>query len=132
MIPGRRCAAVLGAVLVAGLASRRVHTLPGFVIEHTGDVLWSTAVVLALALVRPVWSSLRLCATGLGLSVAVELSQLWQPDWLVRLRGNEVAALFLGRGFRWDDFVHYAAGVAVAFLIVDSLRRPLVEPARAR
>lgn len=121
-----RCAVVLGIVLLVGLASRRVDSLPGFVIAHTGDVLWATAVVLALAFIRPAWSPYRLCGAGFGLAVAIELSQLWRPRWLVDLRDNDIAALVLGRGFVWDDFLRYALGVAVAFLLLDALRRPMV------
>jgi uncharacterized protein DUF2809 len=121
-----RSAAVLGIVLLAGLGSRRVDSLPGFVITHAGDVLWATAVVLTLALVRPAWSPYRLCATGFGLAVAIEFSQLWGPRWLVDLRDNEVAALVLGKGFVWGDLLRYALGIAVAFLLLDALRRPQV------
>ena len=113
--------AALTVVLVAGLASRRVDSLPGFVIEHTGDVLWATAVVLALAVVWPRWSLYRLCGVGFGFAVVIELSQLWRPEWLVNLRANELAALVLGKGFLWDDFVHYALGVAVAFVALQML-----------
>jgi uncharacterized protein DUF2809 len=99
---------------------------PGLVITHAGDVLWATAVVLAVAFVRPAWSPYRLCAVGLGLAITIEFSQLWRPRWLEELRDNEVAALVLGKGFVWGDLLRYTLGIAVAFLLLDALRRPRV------
>ena len=92
----RRIAVALAVVLVAGLASRRVDSLPGFLIDHAGDALWTTAVVLAIAFVFRTDARTSAIA-GYGASVLVELSQLWQPAWLEDLRDNDLIALALGR-----------------------------------
>ncbi len=117
-----RIAAVLAAVLVAGLASRRIDSLPDVVADHAGDTLWATAVVLGLAFVWPDRPSRVLAAAGLAIAIAVELSQLWTPEWLEDLRENDLAALVLGRGWLWGDLVRYAVGAAFGWLLLDRLR----------
>ena len=112
-------------MIVAGLASRRVDSLPGFVTEHAGDTLWATAAVLALALV---WQAPapRVALAGFAIAVLVELSQLWKPAWLEDLRQNDLVALAIGRGWVWGDLIRYAVGAAVGYgllRLVDPDRR---------
>ena len=110
----RRFAGALGLVVVAGLASRRVDALPGFVVEHAGDTLWTTAAVLAIALAFG--TSARTSAiAGYGTSLLVELSQLWQPAWLEELRDNDLVALAIGRGWVWGDLVRYGVGAVLGY-----------------
>lgn len=118
MKPRRRVAALLGVVLIAGLASRRIEALPALVADHAGDTLWATAVVLALALLWPGRPLMTLALGGLAIAVAVELSQLWTPGWLEDLRDNDLAALVLGRGFLWGDLVRYAVGCVFAVFLL--------------
>ncbi|MEM7141856.1 MAG: DUF2809 domain-containing protein [Actinomycetota bacterium] len=115
-----RTAAALAVVLAAGLASRRVEGVPSIVEDHAGDALWATAVVLGLAIVRAAPAAL-LAAGGLGIAVAVELTQLWTPSWLEDLRENDLAALVLGRGWLWGDLVRYAVGAALGYLLLRAL-----------
>ena len=107
MTPRARTVAALAVVLAAGLGSRRIDSLPDLVEDHAGDALWATAVVLALSIL---WSRLRAheaALVGFGIAVVVEVSQLWKPGWLVDLRDNDLAALFLGRGFLWTNLPRY-------------------------
>ncbi|MEM9467835.1 MAG: DUF2809 domain-containing protein [Actinomycetota bacterium] len=113
----RRIAVALAVVLVAGVASRRVDSLPGFVIDHAGDALWTTAVVLAIAFVFRTDARASALA-GYGISVVVELSQLWKPGWLDDLRDNDLVALAIGRGWVWSDLVRYAVGALIGFWLV--------------
>ena len=118
----RRIAVALAVVLVAGLASRRVESLPGFVIDHAGDALWTTAVVLAVAFVFRADARTSAIA-GYGVSVLVELSQLWQPAWLEDLRDNDLIALAIGRGWVWGDLVRYAVGAVLGYGLVRLIDR---------
>lgn len=115
--PRRRIvlAAVLGIVIVLGLASRKFgHQLPAFLAAHAGDALWTVAVYLALAIVFPRWQPLRLGLAALAVSFAVETSQLLRVEWLDQLRRTLPGRLLLGSGFLWIDLVRYAAGAAIA------------------
>jgi len=119
---GRTVAALL-AVLAAGLLSRR-DAVPDVVEDHAGDALWATAVVLGLALLWPRRPAHMLATAGFVIAVAVELSQLWAPLWLVEFRAHDPVALVLGRGFRWADLLRYAAGCLLGFALLKRVVRP--------
>ena len=109
--------ALLVLVVVLGLASRRLpEWLPLFVSEHAGDVLWTVAAYLTLAFIFPHWSPWRLGLIAFGISVAVELSQLVDVDWLKAIRETTPGRLLLGAGFVWIDLVRYLTGAVLATL----------------
>lgn len=118
-------AAILVGTIAAGLSSRAYpEILPAFVARHAGDALWAAMVFWILALIRPAERTRTLALTALAISVAVELSQLYQAAWIERLRATRLGAATLGHGFLWADLPRYAAGIVLAILI-DLAARPL-------
>lgn len=106
---------VLAAVIGFGLASRALgDALPAVVAANAGDALWTAAVYLSLALLFPKARPLRLGGAALGISVAVELSQLVDLAWLNAARATLPGRLLLGAGFLWADLARYLAGAVVA------------------
>lgn len=102
-------------VISLGLASRSLDNwLPDVVVANAGDFLWTIAAYLAIAVARPSWPPLRLGLTAFAISLAVELSQLSQADWLVALRHTLPGRLLLGSGFVAVDLVRYFAGACTA------------------
>lgn len=121
----------LAVTIALGLASRKFgSSLPTFIADNAGDALWTVAAFFGLAIAFPSWPSLKLGTYALGISFAVELSQLIDAEWLNGLRRNQIARLFLGRGFVWLDFVRYLAGAAVA-IAIDRLIRFRRSPSQA-
>lgn len=119
MIPRRWCALALALTLVIGPLPREFPgLLPEVVVDHAGDVLWATAVLLGFALLWPRWPVPRLAAVAGLIALAVELQQLYQPQWLVDFRSRRLPGLVLGRGFLWADLVAYALGVGLGVVIV--------------
>ncbi|WP_257451754.1 ribosomal maturation YjgA family protein [Archangium lipolyticum] len=118
-------------VIALGLGSRSALAavyLPPFLRAYTGDTLWATMVYLCLVFARPRIPVRRAAAWALGISVLVELSQLFHTPWLDALRANRFGALLLGRGFVGSDLLCYAAGAALAAgvdLLWARWRRPL-------
>jgi len=107
-------ALLLLLVVVAGLASRRFRAdLPPWVGEYAGDALWALAVFVLLGLVFPRMTTGRAALIAGGVSLAVELSQLYQAPWLNAVRATTSGALLLGHGFLWTDLPSYAAGVTI-------------------
>lgn len=113
----RTAAALLLALTIAlGLASRSGDArVPAFLAEHSGDALWTVAVHLSLAIALPRARAGALAAAALGISWAVELSQLSDAGWLVELRSRRFGRLLLGAGWQWLDLLRYAAGAALAW-----------------
>ena len=103
----------LALVIFAGLSSRShlVRVFPDFVGTYAGDTLWALAAFLTLGIVFPVHPTRIIAATAIGISFGVECSQLYQADWINRIRSTLPGALLLGSGFLWSDFACYTAGV---------------------
>ena len=99
-------------VIAAGLASRSslVSYLPSFLAEYAGDTLWALTVFLVLGLIFPGVRTGLAALLTIALSFGVELSQLYQAQWINTIRNTRIGAVALGAGFVWSDFVCYTAG----------------------
>lgn len=111
--------ALLVLTVSAGLVSRsdRASFLPEFITLYAGDVLWASAIYIMLALARPSAQPLELLLGTLLLAAFVEVSQLYQAEWINRLRHTFPLGLILGYGFRWSDMLCYLAGGLTAFSV---------------
>ena len=117
-------ARLLLMTIVLGLGSRRFGgMLPEVIARYAGDVLWATMVFWICALISPRAHTMRLASVAIGVSVAVEMSQLYRAPWLDALRANPIGALALGQGFLWSDLVCYAVGVTLGLGVDLLLRR---------
>jgi hypothetical protein len=47
----------------------------------------------------------------------IEGLQLYQGEWIVRLRQTFAGQMLLGHGFLWSDLLCYAAGVLIGCLL---------------
>lgn len=110
-------ALALAVTVTLGLLSRR-HPLPGVLAEYTGDALYALAATWCCAIVAANGRAAMLALAGFSLSAAVELSQLLQFEWLLRVRGTRVGGLVLGHGFKWPDFLAYLVGAAVGWALL--------------
>ena len=107
--------ALLAITIVAGLASRRPSSgAPPIVAAYAGDTLWATAAFWTAALLVPRARRAWLAASALGVSVTVELSQLYHAPWIDAVRATRAGGLLLGYTFLWSDLACYAVGVALA------------------
>ncbi|WP_404330387.1 DUF2809 domain-containing protein [Mesobacillus maritimus] len=110
-------AAVVLSILL-GLASRRYgEFLPVFVADNAGDMLWAMMVYFGLRFLlvhkRPthsIWLSIIFC-------YGIELSQLYQAEWINFIRSTALGALVLGKGFLMVDLVRYTVGIIIATLL---------------
>jgi hypothetical protein len=119
-----RLVPLLLLVPVLGLASRHPAVpLPRFVSAYAGDALWTVMVYLCILFLLPRVSVLRAGLAALGISFAVEFSQLVHVPWLDALRANRFGALLLGRGFVASDLLCYTVGAALAAGVDLSARR---------
>ena len=57
-----------------------------------------------------------ICLFAVSFTCLLEVLQLWQPDWLTRIRSTGFGAALLGSGFDWNDFVPYFVGGAVGYV----------------
>lgn len=102
----------LAAIIALGLLSCRVAWLPNCM----GDMFWAMMVFCFVRLLFIRWRTLLVVATALGISFAVEFSQLIRWSWLCRFRSTFVGHMLLGQGFMWQDLVAYIVGVGLLYL----------------
>lgn len=117
-LPRPRAAAALLAVVLLGVASRRLPLGLPWWDKSLGDGLYAGAVYLALALLRPAASPARLAGITLALCTAIELFQL--TGLPARYAAFPAVRWLLGTRFAWHDLACYLAGVAL-LLCVDIL-----------
>ncbi len=113
----RRPGIQLGSLVITillGLGSRQhAWALPTIVSTYAGDSLWALALFWFLGLIMAHMSTARVAAMALGLSLLVELSQLYHAQWIDSVRQTTIGGLILGFGFLWSDLACYAAGVGL-------------------
>lgn len=95
--------------------------LPEIIIEFGGDTLYATCTFFVIKLLK---MGLNLPRTALYcylFCLAVELSQLYQADWINTVRHTFPFGLLLGYSFVGSDLVCYAAGsligAAISYII---------------
>ncbi len=110
----RKLAVDLTAVVVIGLAMRFNPYLPGWLRDATGGVLYVCLVAILIRAVRPESGARPAAIAALGITCAIEFSQLWHPVWLDAIRATLPGRLALGSTFSWWDFPPYCVGAILA------------------
>lgn len=102
-------------VIATGLASRSrlFDHVPQFIATYAGDTLWALMVFLGIAFVFPGLRTKYVAALAIAFSFSIEISQLYQADWINGIRSTRPGALVLGAGFLWSDLVCYTVGVLI-------------------
>lgn len=116
MPPRARFALLLAITIVLGLASRAVRVGWSVWDKSLGDVLYTVAAYLVLAIALPRARPVSLAAAAFGFSLAIELFQITGIPWALG-RDRAWVRLLLGTTFAWHDVACYALG-AVAIAII--------------
>jgi hypothetical protein len=65
----------------------------------------------------PTMHSLKLTFLAIIICFLIELSQLYQADWINAIRNMRLGGLLLGFGFLWSDMASYLMGGLLGFTI---------------
>lgn len=104
--------------VVLGLSSRMFSELiPLFIAKHAGDVLWASMVYFGFRFVFVKKSLIWAVRISVIFSFAIEISQLYQAEWIVEIRDTVIGSLILGRGYVTVDLFRYVIGIIIAFWI---------------
>jgi hypothetical protein len=102
-----------------GLLTRsHPHLFPTLVAKYGGDVLWAALFLFPLRIVLSKVTLWKLAACNYAFGILIELQQLLEIPWLVKLRHTLFGKLFLGLGFLWSDIVCYAIGTLLAWVTI--------------
>ncbi len=105
---------VVVVVVVLGLASRAYGgQIPPVLKAYAGDTLWSLMVFLLVGIVFSNLSTIYTALVALGISVLIEVSQLYHAEWIDSIRNSGIGGLVLGHGFLWSDMICYVVGCCV-------------------
>ncbi len=103
--------------LALGLPSRIVDGVPDWYFNYGGDAVWAMLVYWGFAFLFPRRAISKVSFYSLSFAYAIELSQLYQEDWINSIRQVKLCALVLGYGFSFSDIVCYSVGVTIAATI---------------
>ncbi|WP_318245403.1 ribosomal maturation YjgA family protein [Psychrobacillus faecigallinarum] len=105
-------------MLLLGLASRIYGYLLFDVLElNAGDAFWAAMVYFGVRFILVTRPPLFSLLFSLLFSFGIELSQLYQVEWINNIRGTTLGTLILGRGFLIVDLYRYSFGILMAFVI---------------
>lgn len=105
-------------VVIIGLPTRLFpDSLPDFMVTYGGDTLWALMIFLVFPLIFPRKPTLTLFIFALMLAWGIELSQLYQADWINDFRDTRIGGLLLGHGFLVSDMIVYLLGIGIGALI---------------
>ncbi len=97
-------------VILLGLISRQLSFVPLFI----GDLLWAVMMFFIVRVIFPERAPILIVFMSLILCYAVEISQLYQAEWINSIRQTLPGRLILGQGFLWTDIVSYTIGILLA------------------
>lgn len=116
----RRCTYLCAAIgtIVLGLLWRSIPaSLAPFLWKYGGDAIWAAMVYFLIRSITPSRSVTWSATLAIGISFAIEFSQLYHAPWIDSVRRMRLGALILGSIFNWPDLPAYAVGVALAALV---------------
>ncbi|EGT3614735.1 DUF2809 domain-containing protein [Clostridium perfringens] len=104
--------------MILGLLSRKfIAYLPDLIAPYLGDVLWATMVYFGFRFLFPKNKTEICFLVAIIFSFAIEISQLYQAQWINNIRATTLGALILGHGFLWSDLICYTIGILIGCFI---------------
>ena len=108
---------------LAGLFVRSIKHRHPWLADEGGDALWTTLAFFIISFLYPTATLAWRIVAALGVSFAIEFSQLYHRPWIDRIRGMTIGAMILGSSFDWQDLLAYVIGVTVAVFAERGTRR---------
>jgi Protein of unknown function (DUF2809) len=123
-----RLALLIGMVLIIPLGySIRFATglgLPLFQ-DIFGSIAYQVLLMFVVAFFFPRMNLVKIAIGVFIFSSAIEILQLWQPQFLQAIRATWAGRVLLGNTFLLGDFPPYAIGCFLGWLCLKALRRKI-------
>ena len=102
---------ILLFIIAMGLPSRTIPKyFPYWYITYAGDFLWAMAVFFLYCLIFRL-QNITTLFLALITAYSIEISQIFHPEYLEKLRSIKLFALILGFSFSWSDIIVYTLGI---------------------
>jgi glycopeptide antibiotics resistance protein len=110
-------------VLVIGLLSRKfMWIFPKPIAPFIGDMLWAMMVYFGFRSLFPKLDILKSLLLAILFSFSIEISQLYQANWINNIRATTLGGLVLGHGFLFEDLISYSIGIILGCFIDKSIK----------
>lgn len=124
MFPHRRrfvYCILVGNTILLGLLSRSSYLAASkWSHLYLGDVLWALMVYWLFCLLFPRKAIKLIIGYSVCFCFFIELSQLYQAEWVNHVRATCLGGLVLGYGFLWRDLVAYSLGIIIGAILEQS------------
>lgn len=105
-------------IMIIGLLSRKyMNIFPKAIAPFVGDMLWAMMVYFGLRFLIPKLKSTKTLTLAIIFSFSIEISQLYQADWINNIRSTTLGGLILGHGFLFEDLISYSLGIVIGCLL---------------
>ena len=111
-------------IIVLGLLSRSKF-ISGWIYPYLGDSLYALLIFYIVGFIYQRRSTKQVVILTLLFCFFIEISQLYQANWINSIRKTKLGGLVLGFGFLWSDLVSYSIGALIGMLIENSFKRSL-------
>jgi len=98
-------------IIVIGIFSRKIAFVPFFV----GDVLYAVMVYFGIRFLFIRLKKIKSAFIALLICYCIELLQLYDAEWIIKVRNTLFGHYVLGQGFLWSDIAAYSFGVLIAY-----------------
>lgn len=106
------------SVIILGLGSRHFSDfLPKWVHLYLGDILWALMIFFIFGFLFNRKDIFWIAMAALLFSFSIEISQLYQAQWINAIRNTTIGRLVLGYGFLWSDLLAYIVGIVIGILL---------------
>ncbi len=106
--------------IAVGLFSRSAY-VPDIIYPYLGDALYALMLYFLLAFLFPKLSCVQTMIISISICFSIEVSQLYQANWMQELRATLPGRLILGHGFLWSDLIAYIIGGIIGFFLETKL-----------
>ncbi|MEN2257400.1 MULTISPECIES: ribosomal maturation YjgA family protein [Paraclostridium] len=105
-------------IMIIGLLSRKyMNIFPKAIAPFVGDMLWAMMVYFGLRFLIPKLKLVKTLTLAIIFSFSIEISQLYQADWINNIRATTLGGLVLGHGFLFEDLISYSLGIVIGCLL---------------
>lgn len=105
-------------IMIMGLLSRKyMNIFPKAIAPFVGDMLWAMMVYFGLKILIPKLKLTKTLILAIIFSFSIEISQLYQADWINNIRSTTLGGLVLGHGFLFEDLISYSLGIVIGCLL---------------
>ncbi|GAA0714736.1 hypothetical protein GCM10008904_30730 [Paraclostridium ghonii] len=79
--------------------------------------MWAMMVYFGFRFLNPKLKIIKTLILAIIFSFSIEISQLYQADWINNIRSTTIGGLILGHGFLFEDLISYLIGIILGAII---------------